>query len=72
VPSPEFAILRVAERVRQGGHSVPEDVIRRRFIAGRDNFERYYKPLVDQWTHYDCAGDQPQAIDHGENNELGF
>ena len=39
--SPEEAIARVAQRVRQGGHDIPEGVIRRRFFAGRTNFERW-------------------------------
>ena len=30
VPSPEYSIARVARRVSQGGHHIPEDVIRRR------------------------------------------
>jgi len=42
LPSAEMAIMRVAERVRQGGHNVPEEVIRRRFEAGRIYFELIY------------------------------
>src|SRR3990167_6621370 len=38
LPSEEFAINRVAERVRMGGHNVPEDTIRRRYHAGLRNF----------------------------------
>src|SRR5207302_76953 len=30
-PSAEFSLLRVAGRVRLGGHSVPEETIRRRY-----------------------------------------
>lgn len=45
--SPEEAIARVAQRVRQDGHHIPEDTIRRRFFAGRDNFRRLYAPQVD-------------------------
>ena len=40
LPTPELAIARVAQRVLEGGHDVPEAVIRRRFHAGRRNFER--------------------------------
>jgi len=46
--SPQDAIARVAERVRQGGHDVPEKVIRRRFVAGLANFQLYYAPQVDE------------------------
>lgn len=42
--SPEEAIARVAQRVRQGGHNIPETTIRRRYVAGLDNFHRHYAP----------------------------
>ncbi|MGA9666304.1 MAG: AAA family ATPase [Gallionella sp.] len=48
LPDIEMAIERVANRVKQGGHNVPEGVIRRRFAHGIANFERY-KLLVDSW-----------------------
>ena len=34
LPTEEFAVERVAERVRMGGHNVPEETIRRRYHAG--------------------------------------
>jgi predicted ABC-type ATPase len=49
LPSVEVAIARVAERVRQGGHHIPEAVIRRRFAAGKTNFDRRYRAAVDAW-----------------------
>jgi predicted ABC-type ATPase len=66
LPSPEMAIARVAERVRQGGHDIPEDTIRRRFIAGQENFESLYKPIVDDWVLYDNSGEDPVMVDRGE------
>jgi len=66
LPSAEMAIARVAERVRQGGHSVPEDVIRRCYIAGRSNFDLLYRDLVDSWALYNNDGDEPQLIDWSE------
>lgn len=67
LPSAEVAIARVAERVRQGGHSVPEEVVRRRFFVGRESFERTYRSLVDEWRLYDNSGSRPVLIDRGEN-----
>jgi predicted ABC-type ATPase len=64
--SPEEAIARVAQRVQQGGHDVPEGVIRRRFEAGRDNFRRLYAQKVDAWVLYDNAGDKPVLLDWSE------
>lgn len=66
LPSADFAIARVAERVRQGGHDIPEEVIRRRFAVGRRNFETLYKPIVNTWTLYDSAPSLPIIVDHGE------
>ncbi|HVJ17203.1 MAG TPA: zeta toxin family protein [Polyangiaceae bacterium] len=54
--TPEMAIGRVAERVRQGGHHIPDDVVRRRFAAGNRNFETIYSELVDEWALYDNSG----------------
>lgn len=64
--NPEEAIARVKFRVRQGGHNVPEDVIRRRFAAGLKNFEQFYMPRVDAWVRYDNSGDEPIEIDWSE------
>jgi predicted ABC-type ATPase len=66
LPNPQMAVDRVAERVRQGGHDVPSDVIRRRFDAGLLNFERVYRDVVDTWAMYDNAGDEPVQINWGE------
>lgn len=67
LPGAETAIARFAERVRQGGHDIPEAVIRRRFVAGRDNFERQYRTAVDDWRLPDSAGSSPFVLEWGEN-----
>ena len=64
LPNVEMALERVATRVIQGGHNVPEDVIRRRFAHGRKNFERY-KVLVDSWQLYDNSGVPPILQEEG-------
>lgn len=53
LPSAEIAIVRVAERVRAGGHDVPEATIRRRYHAGWANFGELYQPLADSWQVID-------------------
>lgn len=67
LPSPETAIARVAMRVRQGGHDISEDVIRRRFNAGLRNLEQAYKSAVDAWAVYDNSGEKPILLEWGEN-----
>ena len=61
--SADMAVQRVAERVRQGGHDIPEDTIRRRFAAGLRLLRDVYRPLVDPWVYYDNSGDEPRLID---------
>lgn len=68
LPSADAAVSRVAQRVRQGGHSIPEEVIRRRFETGRRNFDAHYRHAVDAWTIYDNAGDEPVLIGWGEKS----
>ena len=53
LPTVELAVARVAERVRQGGHDIPEPVIRRRFAVGQRNFENRYRAAVD--AHGRCT-----------------
>jgi len=66
LPNVELAIQRVADRVAQGGHHIPDAVIRRRFTTGRRNFLNLYKPLANAWRHYDTAGDKPLLIDSSD------
>jgi len=66
LPSADMAVVRVAGRVRQGGHNVPEADIRRRFAAGLKNFHEVYKQVVDGWTLYDNSGNVPKVIERGE------
>jgi len=67
LPNVEMAIDRVAERVQQGGHNIPEATIRRRYDAGLKNFDQKYKSLVNLWLHYDNSGTDPKLIDWNEN-----
>ena len=62
LPTAEMAIGRVAQRVLEGGHDVPEAVIRKRFDAGWRNFEQLYQGLVDGWALYDNSGVEPKRL----------
>lgn len=66
--TPEEAIARVALRVRQGGHDIPEAVIRRRFSSGWSNFRQLYAPRVDCWVLYDNSGSKPAPLDWSERS----
>lgn len=64
--SPEIAVARVALRVSQGGHDIPEAVIRRRFASGLKNFEKVYQPLVSSWLRFDNTDLFPRLLDWRE------
>ncbi len=63
--SPELAIARVRQRVKSGGHNIPERIIRRRFTAGLRNFELLYKPKLNEWAVYDNSGPAPLLLEEG-------
>ena len=69
LPSPEDAIARVRRRVEQGGHSIPEDVIRRRFDAGLGNFRNFYAARVDQWILYDNRDRVPVVVERSGDRD---
>ena len=66
LPTPEAAIARVRQRVSEGGHDVPEAVVRRRFCAGRRNLERIYRPLADNVLIYDSSGPAPVLLEESK------
>lgn len=66
--SPELAIERVKQRVAEGGHSISEDVIRRRYRRGRRNFHQVYKHLVDEWCVCDNSTFEYSVMAEKENN----
>jgi predicted ABC-type ATPase len=61
----EQAAARVQLRVRQGGHSIPPEVIARRFKAGLSNFEALYRPLVNEWQSIDNGAPAPRLLSEG-------
>jgi predicted ABC-type ATPase len=60
--SPELTLARVARRVELGGHSVPDEVVRRRY-AGLRNFFGLYRPIVSTWLIYDSRRPSRSATD---------
>ncbi len=62
----DLALMRVAERVRRGGHNIPMETINRRYKKGLENFFRLYLPIADNWYFYDnSALSQPVLIAKG-------
>jgi predicted ABC-type ATPase len=63
IPSADFAVERVRERVSQGGHAIPEEAIRRRFDRGLELFSGAYRPLFDLWYHWKSDEQGLELID---------
>jgi predicted ABC-type ATPase len=49
LPGADMAIERVARRVASGGHSIPKQVIRRRYERGLQNLFSIYLGIADSW-----------------------
>lgn len=64
--SADLAVSRVADRVRQGGHNIPEETIRRRYHRSLVNFFDWYRPLADAWTVCDNSGQKIVIVSQGE------
>ena len=62
LPSSDIAVTRVANRVKQGGHNVPLEDIRRRYLAGMKNLLQLYLPILDRWWLYDASDLPPKLI----------
>lgn len=70
LPSPELSIARVADRVRAGGHDVPEATIRRRYSRGIANFAQIYRPLVDHFWCYDNSEVRSRLVADGSGDSI--
>jgi predicted ABC-type ATPase len=60
--SADLAVARVAQRVSQGGHDVPESTVRQRYSRSIHNFFHLYRPLVSAWDVYDNTRSGPPEL----------
>lgn len=58
----DLAIDRVKTRVMEGGHNIPKDVIRRRYINGIKNLFEIYLPIVDEVSIFDNSSGKSEPI----------
>jgi len=66
LPNAEVALARVRERVRLGGHDVPEATVRRRYARGLINFFALYQPAAATWRLYDNSQQRPRLVARGD------
>lgn len=62
LPSADMAIRRVARRVASGGHSIPVDVIRRRYERGLQNLFGQYLGVVNTWRIINNTAPPPDRL----------
>ena len=70
LPTVEMAIERVAIRVSEGGHNIPNDVIARRYKRGIQNLFKIYIPLCSEWILFDNSKNQIEEIANGKFNDF--
>jgi predicted ABC-type ATPase len=69
VPTPDICLARVARRVVEGGHDVPEVDVRRRFARSIANFPDYICS-VDRWQVLDNSRFNPSTAAEGRRGCL--
>ena len=72
LPDVDLALSRVARRVQQGGHDVPESAVRRRFDLGLHNLFHLYLPLFDSWLLFNNSTIEPRIVARFEGGELAL
>jgi predicted ABC-type ATPase len=70
LPDASTAIRRVRERVRKGGHDVPEPDIQRRFRRSLVNLAKHYLALADGWAVFDNSGGRPALVAERDGDKL--
>lgn len=70
LPSAHHVVRRVARRVREGGHDIPEPVARRRFERSWRNFVELYRPIADEWLVYDTSSRSPTLVAASERADI--
>src|SRR5271154_175036 len=70
VSSVDQTLSRIRDRVLHGGHSVPEEVVRRRFERSIRNFLVHYRPLADRWYLFSNSGTNPVLVASQEGMHL--
>jgi predicted ABC-type ATPase len=67
--SEELAIFRVKTRVKEGGHNIAVETIKRRYKNGLKNFFNLFLPVVDSWIFINNSGNDYELIAEGDFEE---
>lgn len=71
VRSPDTCLERIARRVAEGGHDVPEPIVRRRFERSLANLPGFLAGC-DLWRVYEASGPRPVLAIEGRRDALRF
>lgn len=69
VRDPDICLERIARRVAEGGHDVPEAIVRRRFKRSHENLPAYCAE-ADLWRVYEASGYRPCLAAEGKRLNL--
>ena len=70
IPSSQLAVVRIKDRVAQGGHNVPIEDVKRRFGRSINKFFKEYRLLADKWILFNNAGTTPKIIARKQNAHI--
>ncbi len=65
--SVELALARIEDRVKKGGHNIPNDVVIRRYERSLDNLINLFMPICDKWSIFDNSSDKMNLIAKGSS-----
>ena len=68
--SVELAIQRVSTRVKEGGHNIPIEVIKRRYTNGLQNLFNIFIPIVDNWLIVNNSSEKFEFIAKGNKDRV--
>ncbi len=68
--SKDLAVARVKSRVKEGGHNIAENIIKRRYDRGLSNFFNLYLPIIDYFDFVDNSTEQFSILAKGERNNM--
>jgi predicted ABC-type ATPase len=71
LPSVDMALQRVKFRIRQGGHAIPEETVRRSYASGLSNAVAVYLPLVDMAIFLDNSDAMSRKLKVIAEKEIG-
>ena len=68
--SPKMCLRRIEDRVRSGGHNIPEETVRRRYKRSLAMFARTYSSLIPNWYLFDNSNGAALVIAQKEDGEI--